>query len=262
MKERVTLPLCTAALLLVASLVLAEIHPFGNPALSAVPASPHPPQDIPPQVQAILGAKCADCHSGPVRMPLYGHFAPTSWLIERDVVHARRAMNLSQWAAYSPERQETLRSKIAFEAKKRSMPPPQYLAMHWNARLSPEDIQILTRWAAAHPVAASVAQTAVLGDPARGRVVFQKRCTGCHALERDREGPHLAGVYGRRSGTAAGFDYSDALRKAQVVWGDATLDRWLTDPDAFLPGNNMEFHVSNPQERGDLIRFLREQPSP
>ena len=257
--KRIVPLLLSAAGLLAASFLLAEVHPFGNPALSATPASAQQAEEIPPEARAILSEKCADCHSSPARIPVYGHLAPASWLIERDVVRARAAMDLSRWGAYSPEEQETLRSKMAQEAKTRSMPPPQYLAVHWNARLTDADIQILTRWAAAHPVPVSVPQTAGPGDPQRGRFVFEKRCTGCHALDRDREGPHLAGAYGRASGTAPGFDYSDALRHAHIVWSDATLDRWLIDPDAFVPGNNMEFHVANPQERTDLIRFLRGQ---
>lgn len=258
--KRLPLLLLSAAALLAGSILLAQVHPFGEP-LPASPATAPQTEQIPAEVRAILSEKCADCHASPAHLPLYGHLAPASWLIERDVVHARLAMDLSLWGTYSPEEQETLRSKIAQEAKTRSMPPPQYLAVHWNARLSQNDIQILTRWAAAHPVPLSAFETAMPGDPQRGRLVFEKRCTGCHALDHDREGPHLAGVFGRPAGTAPGFDYSDALRQAHIVWSDATLDRWLTDPDAFLPGNNMEFHVANPQERADLIQFLRVQSS-
>jgi cytochrome c len=68
----------------------------------------------------------------------------------------------------------------------------------------------------------------------------------------------LQEVFGRISGTVAGFDYSPALKQAHIVWDDKTLDRWLADPDAFVPGNNMDFHVASPTERQDLIRFLRE----
>ena len=179
--------------------------------------------------------------------------------MERDVVRARQSMDLSHWQSYSPEEQETFRSKIAHEAMNRFMPPPQYVAMHWNARLSDADIGTITRWAAQSAVSYATAQVAGPGDPDRGRFVFEKRCTGCHAQTQDREGPHLAGVYGRSSGSVPGFDYSDALRKSHLVWSDATLDRWLTDPDAFVPGNNMDFHVASPQERADLIRFLQRQ---
>jgi cytochrome c len=56
----------------------------------------------------------------------------------------------------------------------------------------------------------------------------------------------------------AGFAYSPALIKAGIVWNDATLEQWLTDTDMLVPGNNMDFHVAKPQERRDLIRFLKQ----
>jgi cytochrome c len=99
----------------------------------------------------------------------------------------------------------------------------------------------------------------VPGDAVRGGQVFEKRCTGCHALNRDREGPHLAGVYGRTAGTVSGFDYSDALKNAHIVWNKETLERWLTDPQAMFPGAEMDFFVKDPQERVDVIAFLKQQ---
>ena len=96
-----------------------------------------------------------------------------------------------------------------------------------------------------------------MGDVNRGKALFEKRCTGCHSLDQDKEGPHLRGVYGRSAGTTASFEYSDALKKAHIVWDDATLDKWLTDTDALVPGNDMAFHVPKPEERTDIIRFLR-----
>jgi cytochrome c len=54
-----------------------------------------------------------------------------------------------------------------------------------------------------------------------------------------------------------GFPYSDALRKANITWNDQTLEKWLTDPDAFLPGSNMDFLVARPQERKDIIAYFK-----
>jgi cytochrome c len=68
----------------------------------------------------------------------------------------------------------------------------------------------------------------------------------------------LLGVYGRTSGTAPGFAYSAALKKTHLVWDDKSLDKWLTDPDAFIPGNDMDFLVSKPQDRQDLISYLKQ----
>jgi cytochrome c len=96
------------------------------------------------------------------------------------------------------------------------------------------------------------------GDLVHGQQLFEKRCTGCHALETNREGPHLQGVYNRPAGTVQNFPYSAALKGAHITWNDQTLEKWLTDPDAFLPGNNMDFHVPRPQERKDIIAFFKQ----
>jgi cytochrome c len=90
----------------------------------------------------------------------------------------------------------------------------------------------------------------------RGQAVFEKRCTGCHALTTEREGPRLQGVFGRTVGAVPGFPYSHALREAHTVWNAESLDKWLTEPDSFLAGSNMDFRVPKPQERRDLIAFL------
>src|SRR5215470_12957122 len=97
-----------------------------------------------------------------------------------------------------------------------------------------------------------------LGNSDRGKVVFEKRCSGCHAPDENREGPLLRGLFGRRSGEIANFEYSAALKKAHLVWNEETLERWLTDPDVLVPDNNMGFRVAKPQERQDLIRYLRD----
>lgn len=106
-----------------------------------------------------------------------------------------------------------------------------------------------------HLSKASDAQTA---DPVKGKTLFEKRCTGCHNLDRDLEGPRLRGVYGRKAGSVSNYKYSDALRNARVTWDEATLDKWLTDPDAFIPDNDMEFHVAKPDERAGIIAYLRQ----
>jgi cytochrome c len=97
----------------------------------------------------------------------------------------------------------------------------------------------------------------VTGNAANGKVLFEKRCTGCHDLEKNKEGPRLRGVYGRQAGSVADFNYSDQVKALKVTWDDVSLDRWLTNPDAVAPDNDMAFHVSNPQERADIIQFLR-----
>ena len=90
-----------------------------------------------------------------------------------------------------------------------------------------------------------------------GKALFEKRCAGCHSLDQDREGPRLRNIYGAKAGSAATFKYSSALKSSQIIWTDESLNKWLTDPDSLVPDNDMEFRVPKPDERADIIRFLR-----
>jgi cytochrome c len=141
------------------------------------------------------------------------------------------------------------------------MPPVQYTAVHRGARLSAAEIAVLGAWATVEDARNDSAEGARTssGDAERGKVVFEKRCAGCHSLANDREGPRLRDVFGREAGSVQGFGYSDALRRTHMKWDDSTLERWLTDPDAMVPGNDMSFRVVKPQERADVIRYLRAQ---
>jgi cytochrome c len=252
-----------SALAVAASFLLAHVHPFGDAGLYAAKAAAQAPimhpSSIPTDARALLTAKCADCHSAQTNAPVYAHFAPISWLMERDILEARKHMNLSQWDTYTPDEQETLKAKIVQQTKSREMPLLQYRMIHWNTRITDADVQVLALWAHITSAPASdIAQATGQGDPLRGKQVFEKRCTGCHALETNREGPKLMGVFGRPTGSVPGFPYSGALASAHMVWNDQSLEKWLADPDAFLPGNNMDFHVAKPQERKDLVAFFKQ----
>jgi cytochrome c len=215
---------------------------------------------VPAEVRRILTEKCADCHSNQPSAPFYGKLAPASWLIERDIVNARQVMNLSQWDSYSADQQQAFATMIAHEMKSREMPPVLYRVIHRNTRIADGDVRLFSQWARGPEATQAGATIYGEGDPARGNALFEKRCTGCHALTQNHEGPQLQGVYGRTSGsgTASGFAYSAALKKAQIVWDEKSLEKWLTDPDAFIPGNDMDFLVSKPQERQDLISYLKQ----
>lgn len=77
-------------------------------------------------------------------------------------------------------------------------------------------------------------------------------------MNADREGPRLAGVYGRKAGSVTGFEYSAGLKNSGITWTDATLERWLTDPDLVVKDNNMSISVPKAEERRDLIAFLKQ----
>lgn len=96
-------------------------------------------------------------------------------------------------------------------------------------------------------------------SPASGQDVFEKRCGGCHALDQEREGPRLRGVYGRMAAAVESFDgYSDALKKSKIIWDESSLDKWLTDTEQLVPNNNMAFRVPNADERRAIIAYLKQ----
>jgi cytochrome c len=100
----------------------------------------------------------------------------------------------------------------------------------------------------------SPAETAEAG---RGKELFERRCSGCHSADLNKEGPRLRGVYGRKAAGVTGFSYSDSLKKLNVRWDDASLDKWLTDPDAVAPDTDMAFRMADGAERKAVIAYLK-----
>jgi cytochrome c len=239
-----------------ASLALGFVHPFGDPREDeAQSGALLADAKVPERAKAVLIAKCADCHSNATRWPVYARLAPGSWLIERDVMVGRARMNLSTWAGLTPDRREVVEAQIVHEARRGEMPPLQYRMVHWGASLSAGDVQALTMLG---QQGAGEAGGGGIGDADRGKALFERRCTGCHAIDANREGPHLRGVFGRKAGAVPGFGYSTALKNSGVTWNEDSLNKWLTDPDTMIPGNNMDFHVIKANERADLVAFLKQ----
>lgn len=106
----------------------------------------------------------------------------------------------------------------------------------------------------------SIAATSLVhaaGDATRGEQLYESRCMACHSLDANRVGPMHRGVYGRKAGSVPDFAYSVALTSSPIVWSDTTLNRWLTDPEALIPGQRMNIRVLSADDRADLIAFLR-----
>jgi cytochrome c len=97
------------------------------------------------------------------------------------------------------------------------------------------------------------------GDAARGATVYESLCAGCHSLDENRFGPAHRGVFGRKAGSAPDYDYSSALASSKVVWSEETLDRWLSGPEKFIPGQKMSISVAKEEDRRDVIAYLRAQ---
>ena len=99
------------------------------------------------------------------------------------------------------------------------------------------------------------AMTALQGDPIRGKTLYQG-CTGCHSVDDNDLGPRHRGVVGRRAGSIQDYSYSPALKNSGLTWDEATLDRWLTNPSALVPGTKMFFKLDAAQDRADVISYL------
>jgi cytochrome c len=93
---------------------------------------------------------------------------------------------------------------------------------------------------------------------ADGKGLFEKRCGGCHSLDRDKEGPRLGGVYGRTAGSLDSFQYSNALKNSKIKWSEDTLNKWLTDTEKLVPNNDMAFHIEKADERSEIIAYLKQ----
>jgi len=108
------------------------------------------------------------------------------------------------------------------------------------------------------------AQPPAQTDVAAGREVF-RMCQACHSLDPGRNliGPSLAGLIGRRAGTASGFDYSQAMKQANITWDAKSLDAYLADPQKVVPGNKMPFGgLKSDLDRQELVAFLEVAAKP
>lgn len=116
--------------------------------------------------------------------------------------------------------------------------------------------------AAAAPAAGGeMTYASFTADPASGEKVFAA-CRTCHVFDEgvNRVGPSLHKVVGRKSGSVAGFSYSDANKNSGVTWTPEVLFEYLEDPKGFMPGTKMAFPgVKDAQKRADLVAYLEQQ---
>jgi cytochrome c2 len=108
--------------------------------------------------------------------------------------------------------------------------------------------------AAAAPAAPAAAPAVAMAPPA----AFTQ-CRGCHSVSPGQNGigPTLAGIHGNRAGAVAGFTYTDGMRTSGLVWNDANLDRYLTDPQGVVPGTMMAIGPLDATQRRAIIAYLK-----
>jgi cytochrome c len=102
------------------------------------------------------------------------------------------------------------------------------------------------------------------GDPAAGQKVFNK-CKTCHEVDqpKNKVGPNLVGIIGRKAGSVADFKYSDAMKNSGVTWDDKTIAQYMKEPKSFIPGNKMTFAgLKSDQEIEDLLAYLKQASAP
>ena len=101
---------------------------------------------------------------------------------------------------------------------------------------------------------------AVAQETPEGKAQFVTSCGVCHAVEPGaaaRQGPNLAGVYGRAAGTLEGFKYSDVLKAGGWVWDEATLDPWMENAKELHPGTTMVYRQKDADKRKAILTFLK-----
>jgi cytochrome c len=127
-----------------------------------------------------------------------------------------------------------------------------------STRKSAASLILLLAAGAGVPAQAQTAPHPLPGDPMRGKTSYQA-CMGCHSLDDNDVGPLHRGVVGRKAGTVPDYSYSAALKASGIVWDPASLDRWLSNPQALVPGAKMFFSIPDAQVRADIIAYLATQ---
>jgi cytochrome c len=96
------------------------------------------------------------------------------------------------------------------------------------------------------------------GDPTAGEKAYASHCSVCHTTTpgENKIGPSLAGIVGSKSGTVPGFDFSAAMKDANVTWDDANLDKYLANPAGFIHGTKMFVNLPNEADRQNVIAYL------
>ena len=93
---------------------------------------------------------------------------------------------------------------------------------------------------------------------ADGKKIF-KRCTSCHSLTKNKMGPSLGNIFGKKAGSVKGYRYSKAMKNSDIIWNEDTLDKFLIKPRKYIKGTKMRFSgIRKKSQRDALIKYLKE----
>lgn len=110
-------------------------------------------------------------------------------------------------------------------------------------------------------LSACLSEAAFAADTASGEQLFNNNCRTCHSWKEgdNRLGPSLHGVVGRKSGSVPGFSYSQSMKQANLTWDEATLDKFIANPDGVVQNNNMKpFNgITDAATRKQIVEFLK-----
>ncbi|MEO8072765.1 MAG: heme-binding domain-containing protein [Acidobacteriota bacterium] len=136
----------SAIILAAAFIAIQFIHPdFTNPPINQAETLEASTQ-VPENVEAILTTSCKDCHSNETKYPWYANIQPSAWFLADHIEEGRQHLNLSVWNTYEERRKKRKISEICEQVESREMPLPSYLYIHWDAKLSDEQIKVLCGW--------------------------------------------------------------------------------------------------------------------
>lgn len=97
--------------------------------------------------------------------------------------------------------------------------------------------------------------------PPSGETLFKRQCAACHTAntaDAQRQGPTMAGIFGRKAGTVTGFRYSPGFAAADWSWDEQQLDQWLVNPQAMIPGAIMPYKQAKPEIRAAIVAYLKD----